>query len=482
MNIATAIPEAVRTDDFRMLINGDLKGSNRLFEVYNPATNAVIAHAPEATRDDLDEAVAAAGIAFKSWSKLSWDERGAYIHRFTDVIEQRREELATMLTLEQGKPRHSFATREVDLAIHWLRGMADQRLHHEILEDNDEHVVEVQHTPLGVVGAITPWNFPVLLSLWKIAPCLVTGNTMVLKPSPYTPMCTLWFGTIAKDIFPKGVLNIVSGGNDLGQWMTEHPGISKISFTGSSATGKKVMASSAVNLKRITLELGGNDAAIVMPDADLDEVVPQLFGAAFGNSGQWCIAPKRIFIHSSNYRTFADKFVAFAKEKKVGDGMLPDTDLGPIQNKMQYAKLLNMFEDIREKGYNVLLGGCIDESLAGNFVPVTIVDNPPDDSRIVREEPFGPVVPLLQYDDFDEVVERANNTDYGLGGSVWGRDRAKAIEIARQLDTGTVWVNEIQVHGITLPLAGHKQSGMGVENGVEGLCDFTNTKTLMFRK
>ncbi|WP_280940087.1 aldehyde dehydrogenase family protein [Mesorhizobium sp. L2C067A000] len=181
MNIATAIPEAVRTDDFRMLINGDLKGSNRLFEVYNPATNAVIAHAPEATRDDLDEAVAAAGIAFKSWSKLSWDERGAYIHRFTDVIEQRREELATMLTLEQGKPRHSFATREVDLAIHWLRGMADQRLHHEILEDNDEHVVEVQHTPLGVVGAITPWNFPVLLSLWKIAPCLVTGNTMAIS-------------------------------------------------------------------------------------------------------------------------------------------------------------------------------------------------------------------------------------------------------------------------------------------------------------
>ncbi|PWE53367.1 aldehyde dehydrogenase [Metarhizobium album] len=482
MNVATKMPEAVIADDFRMLIDGELKGSDNLFEIYNPATNTVIAHAPDATRQDLETAVAAARRAFKSWSRLSWDERGDYITRFADVIEQRREELTTMLTLEQGKPRHTLATREVDLAIHWLKGMAKQRLHNEILEDNEQHTVEVQHAPLGVVGAITPWNFPVLLSLWKIAPCLVTGNTMVLKPSPYTPMCTLWFGEIAKDIFPPGVLNFVSGGNDLGQWITEHPGINKISFTGSSATGKKVMASSSVNLKRITLELGGNDAAIVMPDADLDEVVPQLFWAAFGNSGQWCIAPKRIFIHSSVYRQFADKFVAFAKEKKVGDGMLPDTDLGPIQNKMQYGKLLDMFADIRAKGYEVLLGGQIDESLAGNFVPVTIVDNPPDDSRIVREEPFGPVVPLLSYETFDEVIERANDTDYGLGGSVWGRDRAKAIEVANQLETGTVWVNEIQVHGVTLPLAGHKQSGMGAENGEEGLCEFTNTKTLMFKK
>ena len=482
MNVAADIPSAIREDGFRMLINGTLKGSNNLFEVYNPATNAVIAHAPEATRDDLEEAVAAARTAFKSWSKLSWDERGAYIHRFTDVIEQRREELTSLLTLEQGKPRHSGATREVDLAIEWLRGMADQRLHDEVLEDNDEHVVHVQHTPLGVVGAITPWNFPVLLSLWKIAPCLVTGNTMVLKPSPYTPLATLWFGAIAREILPPGVLNILSGGNDLGQWITEHKGINKISFTGSSATGKKVMASASENLKRLTLELGGNDAAIVMPDADLDDVVPQIFWAAFGNSGQWCIAPKRIFVHSSIYREFADKFVAFAKEKKVGDGMSPDTDLGPIQNRMQYGKLLNMFEDIRAQGYKILLGGHIDESLPGNFVPITIVDNPPDDSRIVREEPFGPVVPLLQFDDLDEVIERANDTDYGLGGSVWGRDRERAIEVANKLETGTVWVNEIQVHGITLPLAGHKQSGMGVENGHEGLCDFTNTKTLMFKK
>jgi acyl-CoA reductase-like NAD-dependent aldehyde dehydrogenase len=474
-------PQAILNDDFKMSIDGRLRAGKTQFEVYNPATNAVLAHAPEATRQDLEDAVAAAKNAFKTWSKLSWDERGAYITRFAEAIEARQDDLITMLTLEQGKPRHTQATREIELAIHWLKGMATQRLHSEIMEDTEQHVVEVQHTPLGVVGAITPWNFPALLGLWKIAPCLVTGNTMVMKPSPYTPLCTLWFGALAQEIFPPGVLNVISGGNELGQWITEHLDIAKISFTGSSPTGKKVMASSAVNLKRVTLELGGNDAAIIMPDADIDSVVPQIFWSAFGNSGQWCIAPKRIYVHASIYDAFVRSFVTFAKDKKVGDGMDPTSDLGPIQNKMQYGKLLDMFADIRKNQYKVLLGGTIDESLAGNFVPVTIVDRPPDNSRIVKEEPFGPVLPILVYDDFDDVVARANDTTFGLGGSVWGRDRAKAIEIANRLDTGTVWVNEIQIHGITLPLGGHKQSGMGVENGVEGLCEFTNTKTMMYK-
>ena len=473
---------ALLNTEFRMSINGELRTSPTTFEVYNPATDAVLAHAPEASRQDLEDAVAAAKSAFKLWSRTSWEERGNRITRFADAIEARKDELATMLTLEQGKPRHSMATREVDMAIFWLKEMAKQRLHNEVLEENDERVTEVQHTPLGVVGAITPWNFPVLLGLWKIAPCLVTGNTIVMKPSPYTPLCTLWFGALAQQFFPAGVLNVVSGGNELGQWITEHPDIAKISFTGSTATGKRVMASSAGTLKRVTLELGGNDAAIVLADADLDTVVPQLFWAAFGNSGQWCIAPKRVYVHASIKHEFTDRLVAFARDKKVGDGMEPTTDLGPIQNKMQYSKLIDMFADIRKNNYAVLLGGTIDEGRPGNFVPVTIVDNPPDDSRIVREEPFGPVLPILTFDDEDDVVARANDTTFGLAGSVWGRDRAHAIEVANRLDTGTVWVNEVQVHGVMVPLAGHKQSGMGAENGVEGLCEFTNTKTMMYRK
>ncbi len=304
---------------------------------------------------------------------------------------------------------------------------------------------------------------------------------MVMKPSPFTPLCTLRFGEIAQTVRPAGVLNVVSGGNDLGAQLTEHPDVAKISFTGSTATGKKVMASGSTNLKRITLELGGNDAAIVLPGADVAAIVPTLFWAAFGNSGQWCIPVKRLYVHSSLYREFVDAFVAYASDMVVGDGLDPKTDLGPIQNKMQYGKLLDLFADIRTNGYTVPLGGTIDESVPGNFVPVTIVDNLPDESRIVAEEPFGPVLPILSFDDVDEVVTRANDSRFGLGGFVWG-PAAQAAAVARRLETGTVWVNEIHVHGIDIPFGGHKESGMGVENGPEGLAEFTNTKTLMFRK
>jgi acyl-CoA reductase-like NAD-dependent aldehyde dehydrogenase len=277
------------------------------------------------------------------------------------------------------------------------------------------------------------------------------------------------------------VLNIVSGGNELGQLMTEHPDIAKISFTGSTATGKKVMASGAVNLKRITLELGGNDPAIILPDADYKSLIPDLFWAAFGNSGQWCIAIKRLYVHSSIHADFVKEFTAYAAERIVGDGMEPSTDLGPIQNRMQYGKLLSLFKDIKDNGYKVPLGGTIDESLPGNFVPITIVDNPPEDSRIVREEPFGPVLPIIAFDDVEDVINRANDTSFGLAASVWG-GREQAISIAKRLEAGTVWVNEIHIHGIDIPFGGHKQSGMGVENGAEGLAEFTNTKSYMFKK
>lgn len=466
---------------FKLSIDGKLVSAGETFEVFNPATNKVIAHAPSASASQLQEAVVAAKHAFKTWSQLSWEERSGYVQRYADALEARKEELITLLTLEQGKPRHSMATGEVDAAIYWVREVGKRQIPVEIVEDTEQHVVEVHHTPLGVVGAITPWNFPVLLGLWKIAPCLVMGNTMVLKPSPYTPLTSLFFGEIALSIFPAGVLNIVSGGNELGQLMTEHPDIAKISFTGSTATGKRVMASGACNLKRITLELGGNDAAIVLADADWKSIIPELFWAAFGNSGQWCIAVKRLYVHSSIHAEFVKAFVEFARSKKVGDGMDPSTDLGPIQNKMQYEKLVGLFEDTRKNGYKVPLGGTIDQSLAGNFVPVTIVDNPPENSRIVQEEPFGPILPIIAFDDVEDVIERANASPFGLAGSVWG-GREHAIAVAKRLETGTVWVNEIHIHGIDIPFGGHKQSGMGVENGPEGLAEFTNTKTYMFKK
>lgn len=481
-----AIPKTATHDildhPFKLSIDGQLLDADATFEVYNPASNAVIAHAPEGSAAQLDAAVAAAGRAFKDWSRLPWETRADYITRYADALEARKDDLITLLTLEQGKPRHTMATGEVEAAIYWVREVAKRTLRVETIEDTAEHVVEVAHVPLGVVGAITPWNFPVLLGLWKVAPCLLTGNTMVLKPSPYTPLTSLFFGEIAQSVLPPGVLNIVSGGNDLGQQMTEHADIAKISFTGSTATGKRVMASGSGTLKRITLELGGNDAAVVLDDADWKSIVPTLFWAAFGNSGQWCIAVKRLYVHSSIHAQFIEAFVEYARQQVVGDGMDPATNLGPIQNRMQYGKLLDLFADVKKNGYKVPLGGTIDESIPGNFVPVTIVDNPPESSRIVQEEPFGPILPIIAFDDVEEVIERVNASPFGLAGSVWSGDRARGIEVAKRMETGTVWVNEIHIHGIDIPFGGHKLSGMGVENGHEGLCEFTNTKTYMFSK
>jgi len=485
MNVQSKIASNVHVDfdgPYRMSVGGDLVGANQTFDVYNPATGAVVANAPEASREQVDAAIAAAKAAQPGWAGLSWEARSAYIAAYADALDAHKEELITLLTTEQGKPRHSMATVEVDYAIYWVREVAKRRLEDEVLEDTDEHTVRVAHTPLGVVGAITPWNFPILLGLWKIAPCLITGNTMVMKPSPYTPLGTLRFGEIAQKILPPGVLNIVSGGNAQGAWITEHPDVSKISFTGSTATGKKVMAASSGNLKRITLELGGNDPAIVLPGTDYKPLIPTLFDAAFGNSGQWCIAVKRLYVHDSLYDDFLSDFVDYAAEKTVGDGMDPNTDLGPIQNTMQYGKLLDLFADVKANGYAVPLGGEIDEARPGNFVPITIVDNPPKDSRIVREEPFGPILPVLRFSDVDAVVADANDTEFGLGASVWGPDRDEAVSVANRIEAGTVWVNEIHIHGIDIPFGGHKQSGMGVENGKEGLQEFTNTKAYMVKK
>jgi acyl-CoA reductase-like NAD-dependent aldehyde dehydrogenase len=472
---------------YKLSINGKLVDAPTTFEVINPATDGVIAEAPAGSTEQLDQAIAAARAAFPKWAALSWEERSAYIQRYADALEAQRDELARLLTTEQGKPLKTPSGRvggevETDAAIYWVREVGKRKLPTEILEDTDDHWVEVHHTPLGVVGAILPWNFPVLLGLWKVAPCLITGNTMVLKPAPTTPLTSLRFGEIAQEIFPPGVLNIVSGGNELGQHLVEHPDVDKISFTGSTATGKKIMAGGAGTLKRITLELGGNDAAIVLPGTEVtDQLVETLFEAAYGNSGQWCIAVKRLYVHDSIYDTFRDKFVALARAKKVGNGLEPDTDFGPIQNKMQYNKLIDMFADVKANGYTVPVGGTIEQDQPGNFVPITVVDNPPHDSRIVQEEPFGPILPLLKYSTVDEAVQKANDTRFGLGGSVWGPPE-EANKVALRLETGTVWVNEIHVHGIDLPFGGHKESGMGVENGAEGLAEFTNTKTLMFKK
>lgn len=477
---------AIKPTDFNgpygLLIDGEIVTTDEGFDVFNPANNKVLASAPLGTRDHMEQAIDAAKRAFLAWSALSADQREEIIVDFFNALEAQKDEFITLLSLEQGKPRHNQATFEVNLANPWIPKTAKSRLDVKILEENDDHRVELRRSPLGVVGAIIPWNYPYLHVLWKTVPALITGNTVVLKPSPYTPLCALRIGELAAQVFPPGVFNIVTGGNELGQILTESPDVGMITFTGSTATGTKIMSSAAGTIKRVTLELGGNDPAILLPDADWQDAVPKVFNAAFGNSGQWCIAAKRIYVHRSFHEDFVKAFVEYAKTQKVGDGMDPTSDLGPVNNRMQYDKLRDLFEDTRRNGYDVPLGGTIDESLEGNFVPVTIVNNPPEDSRIVQEEPFGPIVPVIAYDDVDDVIERANATVFGLGATVWGRDQERALKVADRIQSGNVWINQGQSHPDHAPFGGHKQSGLSVEHGDEGLASHTNNKTVVIRK
>ena len=329
-----------------------------------------------------------------------------------------------------------------------------------------------------MVCAITPWNYPVANAFLKIAPALVAGNTVLLKPSPFTPLTTLRIGELVRDILPPGVLNVLSGQDELGPWMTCHPDVDQVSFTGSTATGRRVMASAAPTLKRLTLELGGNDAAIILPGIDVETVAGKVFQAAFHNSGQVCFAAKRIYVHEYVYAPFATALVELAKRAKVGNGAEQGTDFGPVQNRPQYDRVNDLIADARANGYRFLLGGETETPGKGYFVPLTIIDNPPEHSRIVQEEQFGPVLPLIRFSDIDAVVARANDSELGLGGSVWGPS-AQAEAVAHRLDTGMIWVNEFGSMAPSQPFGGRKQSGFGVENGVAGLLEFTNPHTIV---
>jgi acyl-CoA reductase-like NAD-dependent aldehyde dehydrogenase len=379
--------------DYSMTINGAAARAPSTFPAYNPATRSTIAQVPDATQSQLDEAVCSSRQAFHSWRSSSQAQRSAALNAIADVLQENAVAFMALLTKEQGKP-HAGAEWEILGSVYWLREIAKQTLPDEVIEDTADRRVITQFTPLGVVGGITPWNFPILLAVWKIGPALAAGNTIIIKPSPFTPLCTLKLGELCRSVLPPGVFSIITGGDELGKWMTGHPGIDKIAFTGHTETGKHVMRSAAANLKRITLELGGNDPAIVLPDVDAKAIAPQLFWAAFQNNAQFCNATKRLYVHEDVYDEVLRELVAFAKTQKVGDGALADTALGPIQNEPQYEKVAEYFEDCTKNGYKFAVGGNIDKSARGWFVPVTLVDNPPDNSRIVSEEPFGPILPI----------------------------------------------------------------------------------------
>jgi acyl-CoA reductase-like NAD-dependent aldehyde dehydrogenase len=467
-------------------INNELVDSpNEKIKVYNPVNNQVIGEAPSATREQTEAAIAAAKAAFPAWSGLSWDEREKYLVAFSDAIAEHREEFKELLCKEQGKPFHHDHNICVDFTIDWIKDYAKLRLEPNVIFDDDMHKVVVEHVPIGVVGMIMPWNFPFLLALWQIAPCLLAGCPVVLKPSSFTPLTSLRFGEIAAQIFPAGVLNVLSGkGSEVGDVLGTSVDIAKIAFTGSIATGKKLMEQAGATVKRLTLEMGGNDACIVLDDADIEKVIPQIAWAALGNTGQWCIAIKRIYCHEKIYDEFLKALVDFVSKLKMGDGMLPETDLAPINNKRQYNKLLDMIDDIKKNGYTIAYEATPDPDWDpnGNWIPVMVIDNPPEDSRIVQEEQFGPIIPVMKWNDLDDVIEKANATRFGLGGSVWGEDRERAEAVARRVRTGNVWVNEIHIHHIAVPFGGIKESGLGVENGIIGLEEYCDSVTYFFAK
>jgi acyl-CoA reductase-like NAD-dependent aldehyde dehydrogenase len=464
-------------NDYRLLINGELVASAEVMPIVNPATEEVLAQAPDASKAQLDAAIAAARHAFPMWRDRPTVERQALVMEMADRLDQHKNDFAALLTREQGKP-FKDAESEIGRCVLWLREVASQTLPVQVVVDTAEKRVETRHVPIGVVAAISPWNFPMTLAIWKIAPALVTGNTIVLKPSPFTPLTALKLGELVQDLLPAGVFNVLSGSDRLGPWLTEHPGIDKIAFTGSTPTGRAIMRSASTSIKRITLELGGNDPAIVLADADVEAWVPRLFWAAYANNAQFCLASKRMYIHESIYERFADAFVAYARQVRIGNGMDPQTQIGPLQNRLQFNRVKALLEDAKASGVKFLLGGDVPEG-TGYFIPVAIADNPADDARVVAEEAFGPVLPLLKFRDEDEVVRRANNSIFGLGASVWTRDIDAGRRIASRLEAGTVWINTIHELSPNYAFGGHKQSGLGSENGKEGLLEYTNVQTVV---
>lgn len=464
---------------FKLLIDGELVAGAGSLEVINPATGHVLQLAPKANREQLDAAVAAAKMAFPAWAQTGPDERRSTLLQLAAALEARLAEFAELLTREQGKPL-TQAQGEVFFCVYTLRVFARMDLSPRIVKETEQARFVEHYKPLGVAVAITPWNFPLLMLINKLAPALLAGNTLVVKPAPTTPLATLLFGELCHECLPAGVVNILVDDNDLGDLLTSHPDVAKVSFTGSTATGKRVLSNATSTLKRVTLELGGNDAALVLDDVDVAAVAAQIFHSATYNAGQVCVAVKRVYVPEALAEAFCQQLVTLANSAVVGDGLGNGTQIGPLQNQRQFDKVTALLDQTRREG-RLMAGGKIVDG-PGFFITPAIVTEVTDDARIVAEEQFAPILPVLTYRDLDEAITRINATDFGLGASVWSRDPQRATAVAQRLEAGTVWVNSHIALDPEVPFSGAKQSGLGVALGVEGLRAFTQSSVIVTPK
>ncbi len=468
--------------EYSFMVNGKQVSSSQTFEIKNPATGASLGHAPISSANDVAEAVAAAKAAQPGWAAKSDEERKGLLMQVAQVLTEHTEYLAQWITQEQGKPMAGPGSMfEMQACVGWTQVPASLDLPVETVFEDDTRSDKLYRKPIGVIGAIAPWNWPLMIAIWQVIPSLRAGNTVVLKPSEYTPIGTLEMVRLMNTVLPAGVLNTVSGDGSVGALLVENPDVDKIMFTGSERTARKIIEASKGNMARLTLECGGNDPAIILPGTDIASKAGDLFWGAFINMGQTCACAKRLYVHENDYDSVVDTLKGMAEQMPMGNGMEEGIVLGPVQNEMQFNKVKELVDDAKANGASIIRGGTPMDG-PGYFYPITLVGDVDNGTRLVDEEQFGPVLPIIKYSNVEEAIAKANDTETGLGASVWGDDLEAAAQVAARIESGTVWINQHGAIHPMVPFGGVKASGYGLEFGLEGLKAVTRPLVISTKK
>lgn len=448
----------------------------------NPSTLEVIGEVTNTSREEIDAKIEKARKAQKLWSARSDAERKEILLKVAEALQQNSKELAEWITREQGKPLNGpGANFEMQACVGWTQVPASLDLPEEIVFEDETRKDILYRNPIGVVAAIAPWNWPLMIAIWQIIPSLRMGNAVIIKPSEYTTFCSLEMIKVINTVLPEDILQVITGRGEVGGYLTSHPEIGKIMFTGSIATGRKVIEASVKNMAHLTLECGGNDAGIILPGLDVSKHIDNIFWGAFLNMGQTCACLKRLYVHEDDYENVVKALADYSSNIPMGNGSDETNVLGPIQNKMQYDKIQDLIRDAENIGADFVFTGQKPD-LEGYFIPVTLIGNVDNGDRIVDEEQFGPVLPIIKYKTLEEAISKANDSETGLGASVWSDDLDEAQKVAAQLEAGTVWINQHGAINPFVPFGGVKQSGYGVEFGIEGLKAVTVPKIISIKK